>query len=120
VSGTSTGGAPNKYPGRVGDSPIIGAGTYADNAIGAVSVTGWGEAMMKVVMAKTVIDLMEKFNGDAEKAAREGVKILSRKAEGFGGVIALTRRGDIGISFNTRRMARGYMSSDMKAPFVEV
>lgn len=120
VSGTSTGGAPNKYPGRVGDSPIIGAGTYADNAIGAVSVTGWGEAMMKVVMAKTVIDLMERYNGDAEKAAREGVKILSRKVEGFGGVIALTRRGDIGISFNTRRMARGYMSSDMKAPFVEV
>ena len=57
VSGTSTGGTPNKFPGRIGDSPLIGCGTYADNAVGAVSATGWGESMIRIVMAKTVVDL---------------------------------------------------------------
>jgi beta-aspartyl-peptidase (threonine type) len=120
ASGTSTGGTPNKYPGRVGDAPLIGAGTYADNAIGGVSTSGWGESMIKVVLAKTVIDLIQKFEGDVEKAANEGIRVLARKAEGYGGIIALTRDGDIGVSFNTPRMARAYMSSDMKVPFVAV
>ena len=120
ASGTSTGGTPNKYPGRVGDSPLIGAGTYADNAVGAVSTTGWGESMMKIVMAKTVTDLMEKCGGDVEKATHEAIRLLARKADGYGGVIALTCHGDIGVSFNTPRMARGYMSSDMKVPFIAV
>jgi beta-aspartyl-peptidase (threonine type) len=120
ASGTSTGGTPNKYPGRVGDAPLIGAGTYADNAIGGVSTTGWGESMIKVVLAKTVIDFIQKFDGDVEKAANEGIKVLARKAEGYGGVIALTRGGEIGVSFNTPRMARAYISSDMKSPFVAV
>jgi len=120
ASGTSTGGTPNKYPGRVGDAPLIGAGTYADNAIGGVSTTGWGESMIKVVLAKTVIDFIQKFDGDVEKAANEGIKVLARKAEGYGGVIALTRGGEIGVSFNTPRMARAYISSEMKVPFVAV
>ncbi len=120
VSGTSTGGTPNKYPGRVGDSPLIGVGTYADNTVGGVSTTGWGEAMIKVVMAKCVIDLMEKYGGDAKKASDDAIKVLARKAEGYGGVIALSTDGNVGISFNTPRMARGYMSSDMKGPFVAV
>jgi len=120
ASGTSTGGTANKYPGRVGDSPLIGCGTYADNMIGGVSSSGWGEALIKVVMAKTVLDLIERLEGDAEKAAREGIAILQRKVQGFGGVIALAKDGSHGIAFNTPRMARGYMRSDMKTPVVDV
>lgn len=116
ASGTSTGGTPNKHPGRVGDSPLIGAGTYADNAIGGVSTSGWGEAMIRVVMAKTVVDLMERHGGDPEKAAQEGVKVLVRKVDGYGGVIALNARGEIGIAFNTPRMARAFMHTGLPGP----
>ena len=91
ASGTSTGGTPNKYPGRVGDSPLIGAGHYADNSIGGVSTSGWGEAMIKVVMAKTVVDLMEANGLDPEKAAQDGLKVLVRKVDGYGGIIALSK-----------------------------
>jgi beta-aspartyl-peptidase (threonine type) len=98
----------------VGDSPLIGCGTYADSDIGGVSTTGWGESMIKVVMAKSVIDLMERNGGDPEAAATEGIRILERKADGYGGVIAISRTGRIGISYNTPHMARAYMSADMQ------
>lgn len=120
ASGTSTGGTPNKYPGRVGDSPLIGAGTYADNAVGGVSTTGWGEAMIKVVMAKSVIDFMERNGSEPEKAAIDGIKMLERKAQGYGGVIALNLDGKAGIAYNTPRMARGYVTSEMREPWVAV
>lgn len=120
ASGTSTGGTPNKYPGRVGDSPLIGCGTYADNSIGGVSTTGWGESMIRVVMAKSVIDLIERNSGDPEIAAREGIKILERKADGYGGVIAVNTLGKVGIAYNTPRMARAYMNSEMSQPIVLV
>lgn len=119
-AGTSTGGTLNKYPGRVGDSPLIGCGTYADNEVGGVSTTGWGEAIIKVVMAKTVIDLMEANDSKPQNAADKGIEILRRKAEGFGGVIVLNEHGHFGISFNTPRMARAYMNSVMTEPFVAV
>ncbi len=118
ASGTSTGGTPNKYPGRVGDSPLIGCGTYADNDIGGVSTSGWGEPMIKVVMAKTVIDLMDRNGGDPKKAAEDGLKILVRKADGYGGVIAVNNEGHIAVAYNTPHMARAYMTSDMRTPFV--
>ncbi|HCV43421.1 MAG TPA: peptidase T [Bacteroidetes bacterium] len=117
ASGASTGGTPNKYPGRVGDSPLIGCGTYADNEIGGVSTSGWGESLIKVVMAKTVIDLMDHNGGDPEQAAEDGLKILVRKTEGYGGIIAVNNKGRIGIAFNTPRMARAYVTSEMRAPF---
>ncbi len=116
ASGTSTGGTPNKYPGRVGDSPLIGCGTYADNSVGGVSTTGWGESMIKVVMAKTVIDLMERNGNEPESAVQDGIKILERKAQGYGGLIAINSAGKIGIAYNTPRMARAYMTSEMKHP----
>ncbi len=112
-AGTSTGGTFNKYPGRVGDSPLIGCGTYADNTVGGVSTTGWGEAMIKVVMAKTVINLMEWNCSDPQTAATKGIQILKEKADGFGGVIVLNSKGEFGIAFNTPRMARAYMNSEM-------
>jgi L-asparaginase / beta-aspartyl-peptidase len=118
--GTSTGGTFNKHPGRVGDSPLIGCGSYADNSIGGVSTTGWGEAMIKVVMAKTVIDLMEMHGDNPERAAHEGIEILKHKADGYGGVIAMNNKGQFGVAFNTPRMARAYINSEMNEPFVAV
>ncbi len=120
VSGTSTGGTPNKYPGRVGDTPLIGCGTYADNTIGAVSSSGWGESLIKVVMAKTVVDLMDRYELDAERATRDAIKLLARKVKGYGGVIAINKHGKIGIAYNTARMARAWMDSHMKSPSVAV
>ncbi len=120
ASGTSTGGTPNKFPGRVGDSPLIGCGTYADNGIGGVSTTGWGESMIRVVMAKTVIDIMERNEGNPERAALEGIRILERKAGGYGGVIAVSKEGLIGIAYNTPRMARAFMTSTMNRAVVLV
>jgi beta-aspartyl-peptidase (threonine type) len=120
ASGDSTGGTPNKYPGRVGDSPLIGCGTYADNEIGGVSTSGWGEALIKVVMAKTVIDLMDHNGGDPEQAALAGLKILVRKTDSYAGIIAINNEGRIGIAFNTPRMARAYMTSEMKSPVVAI
>lgn len=120
ASGTSTGGTPNKYPGRVGDSPLIGAGTYADNGVGGASSSGWGEALIKVVMAKQVLDLMERNGHDPEAAAREGIALLKKKVAGYGGVIALSPDGKIGCAYNTPRMARAYITSSMKSPFAAV
>ena len=119
-AGTSTGGTFNKYPGRVGDSPLIGCGTYADNTIGGVSTTGWGEAMIKIVMAKTVIDLMEQHHNDVEEAARIGIDLLQKKVDGFGGVIAMNVKGELGVAYNTARMARAYINETMNAPVIDV
>ena len=118
--GTSTGGTFNKYPGRVGDSPLIGCGIYADNEIGGVSATGWGEAIMKVVMAKTVIDFMDANGGLSQAASEKGIELLKRKAGGFGGVIAMNNAGRLGVAFNTPRMARAYINEEMSEPFVAV
>ncbi len=120
AAGTSTGGTPNKYPGRVGDSPLIGCGTYADSAIGGVSCTGWGEAIIKVVLAKTIVGLLEVNGGDAQAAADEGIYRLEKKVEGFGGVIVLTNHGVPAFSFNTPRMARAYRTSAMSDAFIDV
>ena len=118
--GTSTGGTFYKHPGRVGDSPLIGCGTYADNTVGGVSTTGWGEAMIKVVMAKSVMDMMETNGGDAQIAADRGIEMLKRKVDGYGGVIVMNTAGRIGMAFNTPRMARGYIHEEMREPFVAV
>jgi L-asparaginase / beta-aspartyl-peptidase len=120
AAGTSTGGPPNKYPGRVGDSPLIGCGTYADNALGAVSTTGWGEALIKVVMAKTVADLIGGKEASTPAATEEAIRLLKTKAKGYGGVIALNPQGEVGVAFNTPRMARAYLTSSMRSPIIEV
>ena len=118
--GTSTGGTLNKYPGRVGDSPLIGCGTYADNEIGGVSATGWGEAIIKVVLAKYIIDSMEQNGHGPQAAAARGIRYLEKKAEGYGGVIVMNQTGQVGIAYNTPRMARAYMNSEMREPVVDV
>ncbi len=104
AGGTSTGGTLNKAPGRVGDSSLIGCGCYADNDTGAASTTGWGEPMMKVVLAKWATDRVG--YGDApEQAAREAIHYVHRRVHGHGGIILLDRKGRAGVAHNTPRMA---------------
>lgn len=120
VAGTSTGGTPNKHPGRVGDSPLIGCGTYADSQVGGASCSGWGEGIIRVALAKTVIDRME-MNGDSgDAASRFGIDRLKNKVDGYGGIIVLDKEGRPSVAFNTSRMARAYRTSEMTAPTIEV
>lgn len=107
AAATSTGGTPRKMAGRVGDSPIIGAGAYADNQSGAVSTTGWGESIMKVLLAKTVCDGMEQVS--AQEAAQKGIRILKEKGKGYGGVIGINARGEYAYAYNTEKMAWGWI-----------
>ncbi len=120
AAGTSTGGTPNKYPGRLGDSPLIGCGSYADSSVGAVSCSGWGETLIQAGMAKTIIDRMEFLQEDPERAVANALKTLEKKMNGYGGAIVVDRQGRIAAAFNTPRMARAYVTSRMKTPFVAV
>lgn len=115
AAATSTGGMTNKKFGRVGDAPIIGAGTYADNATCAVSCTGWGEFFIRLSVAKTVSDLMEYKNYPVKTAA--DVLIMEKVPElgGDGGLIAVDKSGNITMPFNTEGMYRGYIKSDGKS-----
>jgi beta-aspartyl-peptidase (threonine type) len=116
---TSTGGTCCKLAGRVGDSPLIGCGCYADSEAGGVSCTGYGEAIMKILMAKTAVDFLRRDasgNGDvqafARQAARDAVDVLARRGKGTGGLILLDRNGIPAFAFNTPRMAYGYVLPD--------
>ncbi len=109
--GTSTGGTFKKHPGRVGDSPLIGCGSYADNRIGAASATGEGEALMKVVISKTVCDLMAQ-GLTAQEAADAAIQLLIERTGGRGGLIVLGTRGDIGLAHNTPYLAHAHVTTD--------
>ena len=117
AAGTSTGGMPMKLAGRVGDSPLIGCGTYADNNSGGVSATGHGEAIIKTVLARTTCALLES-GYTAQKAADTSIDILWRKVGGRGGVIVIDKNGNVGMSYNTARMPRAWMNSAMSCPEV--
>lgn len=101
---TSTGGTRRKLAGRVGDSPIVGAGGYADDSVGAASSTGWGEKIMAVVLAKTALDILE-GGRDAFGACEGGIEILARRVDGLGGLIMVDKGGRVGYHHNTPRMA---------------
>ncbi len=106
AAATSTGGTPRKLPGRVGDSPIIGAGAYADGNLGAASATGFGESIMKILLSRTVCDA---FNENtAMQAAREGIRLLAERVNGLGGIIGIKRDGEYGYHHNTERMAMAF------------
>ena len=100
--GTSTGGIFNKLPGRVGDSPLIGCGTYAD-ADGAVSCTGHGEAIVRVVLGKSTVDFL-KAGMDARAAAKRAVDLLEGRTGSTGGLILIDRAGKIAYARNTSHM----------------
>jgi beta-aspartyl-peptidase (threonine type) len=121
---TSTGGTCCKLPGRVGDSPLIGSGCYADSEVGGVSCTGYGEAIMKIVMAKTAVDFLRRPTicvdspdaascgvSSADLAAREAIHLLGKRTHATGGLILLDCHGNPGFAFNTPRMAYGYVAA---------
>jgi len=103
VAATSTGGTTNKRVGRVGDSPILGAGTYADDDAGGASNTGHGEAVLRLCLAKTAIDWM-RGGVPPEEAARASIRLLAARVQGSGGIILVDKRGRVGLARNTRTM----------------
>ena len=115
AAGTSTGGMANKRYGRIGDAPIIGAGTYASNEACAVSATGHGEYFIRSVVAYDVAALMKYKNLSLNKAANEVVMKKLVETGGGGGVIAVDKKGNVAMPFNTAGMYRGYIQEKDKA-----
>ncbi len=114
AAATSTGGIHYKYPGRVGDSPLVGCGFYADENA-AVSCTGFGEDFIRLLIAKRAADFVGR--GDtAREAAEEAIVLLSTSAEGMGGLIVADRKGDVGFARNSQNLAYAYMVEGMAEP----
>jgi beta-aspartyl-peptidase (threonine type) len=113
AAATSTGGTTNKLPGRVGDSPVIGAGTYADNATCAVSCTGDGEFFIRAAVAHQLSALM-KLRGMSLSEAAESALADAEKLGGTGGLIAVDKNGNVALPFNTSGMYRGHVREDGK------
>ncbi len=119
AAATSTGGTARKHPGRVGDSPIPGAGAYADNEAGAVSATGWGESILRVLLSKCVTDGMA--NGlNADQAAKAGIATLGERVGGLGGVIGIDSKGHYGWAYNTPKMAFAYWDTERNKIFAQI
>ena len=114
AAATSTGGSTNKRPGRVGDSPIIGAGTYANNLTCAVSATGDGECFIRLVACHEISALMEHAGMSLKKASQAVIDKISG-LEGAGGVISIDKNGNISLPFNTAGMYRGHVDSTGQA-----
>ena len=110
AAGTSTGGTLNKAPGRVGDSSLIGCGGYADNVSAAASLTGWGEPIMKLVLAKWAVD--RSVSVGPEQAALDAIAYLYARLQGHGGIILLSPDGRFGMAHNTPHMAWAMCSSE--------
>jgi len=104
AAATSTGGILNKAPGRLGDSSLIGCGCYADNLSAAVSTTGWGEPIMKLVLAKWAADRVAS-GSRPQWVAEEAMNFLKDRVNGHGGIILLDSQGRFGLAHNTPRMA---------------
>ena len=111
AAGTSTGGLTNKPAGRIGDSPVIGAGTYADNDTVAVSATGTGEFFIRLSVAHDISALIDYARMSVRNAAQTAIDKVGGLG-GDGGVIALGRRGDLAMPFNTTGMFRGWVTKD--------
>lgn len=111
AAGTSTGGMTNKQYGRIGDSPVIGAGTYANNETCAVSCTGHGEFFIRYVVAHSVSALMEYKNLSLQDAGNEIINKKLKAVGGTGGLVSVDKDGNIAMPFNTPGMFRGYIKS---------
>lgn len=119
AAGTSTGGSLAKWPGRVGDVPLVGSGFYADNEAGGASSTGWGERITRIVMAKHAVDLMS-AGVAAPQAAYGAIETLAGKVQGVGGIILLDREGTPGYAYNAEHMAYAYFNEGMAEPVASV
>lgn len=109
AAATSTGGLVNKRWGRVGDTPVVGAGVFADNETCAVSATGYGEQFLRTVLAKTISDFVQFKGMDADAAAKAGIEYLVRKVKGDGGVIVIDGAGNCAAAQSTSGLIRGWI-----------
>lgn len=105
----STGGTAGKWPGRVGDSPLVGSGVYADNVSGAAAATGHGEMLMRVVISKTACDQLA-AGKSAQQAADGVIRLLHERVGGYGGIILVDREGRVGLAHNTPNMSYAYIT----------
>lgn len=115
AAATSTGGMTGKTPGRVGDSPVIGCGTYAESTSGGVSCTGEGEAIIRVVLARRTVDIL-KVAGDPMHACQIAMDILLEEGRGGGGLICIDWKGRLGWAHSTPLMPVGFMTPGHDAP----
>ncbi|KAF8773247.1 isoaspartyl peptidase/L-asparaginase-like isoform X2 [Argiope bruennichi] len=109
---TSTGGITAKLAGRVGDTPVVGAGGFADDFVGAVSTTGHGEAIMRVCLSRHITGLMQQ-GMSAHDAVVAGLEYMKNRVQGYGGAICVSNSGDIGVHFTTEHMAWGYRKGNV-------
>ncbi|XP_067639203.1 probable isoaspartyl peptidase/L-asparaginase CG7860 isoform X2 [Eurosta solidaginis] len=106
---TSTGGITGKVPGRIGDTPLLGCGTYADNQLGGVSTTGHGETIMRFNLAQKILANIRYCNMSAQEATVTACNEMTERLGGTGGAITIGTKGDIGIAWTSKRMAWAYV-----------
>lgn len=116
AAGGSTGGTPGKRSGRVGDTPIPGAGLWADNREGGAACTGWGEGILRMGLARTAVAHLR--DASAQDAAWLAIREMDARVAGLAGVIILSRDGSIGFGFNTPRLAVAFMDGELADPWV--
>lgn len=116
---TSTGGITGKLPGRVGDTPLVGAGTYADNHVGGVSTTGHGETIMKYCLAHDILKRIDFLGENAQTATENACKAMTKRLTGTAGAITIDSQGRVGISFTSQRMAWAYIKGSTIAYGIE-
>jgi len=119
AAATSTGGMANKHPGRVGDTPLIGCGFYAEDGMGGVSSTGAGEYFVRLLLARRACEFLA-HGMSAQAAAESAIRLLGERVGGDGGLILIDRQGHVGFSHNTPNMAYGYLADGMETPQVGV
>lgn len=112
AAATSTGGRTGKYRGRIGDTPLLGSGTYADNRFGAVSTTGMGEDIMRFVLAKDIISRIEFLKVDAETATRDSLLEMRKRTSGTAGAITIDNQGNVGVYWTSEKMAWAYQKGN--------
>lgn len=112
AAATSTGGITGKWSGRVGDTPILGSGTYANNLIGAVSTTGHGETIMRYNLAHAIMSRIKLLNKDAQSATEESLEEMTATMEGTAGAITIDYQGNVGIYFTSTMMAWAYQKEN--------
>jgi len=119
AAGTSTGGLMHKPKGRIGDSPLIGLGLYADNAAGGCALTGDGESIMRMALAHRIIDSLL-HGADADQAAEEAIAVMAHRVGGEAGCIVLDRQGRVGFAHNADHLAHAYRTAEMKSGIASV
>ena len=109
AAGTSTGGVPLAPSGRIGDTPLPGAGTYCDNTTGGASATGFGEAILRVLFTRTACDFLREYS--PMESAKRAVEILHDITHSFAGIILINSKGEYGLAYNTTHLARAYVDA---------